>query len=128
MSKPTPLGRRPTVVIVEDDSPLSGALIFALEAEGFDVRTYAAATPLIERPVIADCLVVDLRLPDMDGLSLIAKLRERGIKAPAILITTNPDERCRGAANDAGVQIVEKPLIDGELRRRIAEAIDGARA
>jgi FixJ family two-component response regulator len=128
MSEPVPQSRRPTVVIVEDDSPLSGALKFALEAEGFDIRSYTAAAPLIERPVVADCLVVDLRLPDMDGLSLIAKLRERGINAPAILITTNPDERCRDAAKAAGVQIVEKPLIDEELRRRISEAIDGARS
>ncbi len=119
---------RPLVALVEDDQSLLGALVFALEAEGFDVRAHTAARSILERPNNPDCLVVDLKLPDLDGLSLIAKLRERAITAPAILITTNPDERCRAAAKSAGVAIVEKPLIDGELRRHIDEAIAASRS
>src|SRR5271169_5163866 len=116
MSDAVPPSRRPRVVIVEDDQSLLGALIFALEAEGFDVRAHTAAGSMLEKPIAADCLIIDYRLPDLDGLSLIAKLRQRAITSPAILITTNPDRRCRAAARAAGVQIVEKPLIDGELR------------
>jgi two-component system response regulator FixJ len=116
---------RPTVVIVEDDMSLIGAMKFALQAEGFQVLAYTDGRDLLtaasRKP--ADCLVVDLRLPGIDGLNLIAALREQGETAPAILITSNPDERCRREALAAGVPIVEKPLLDGELRRRIDAAV-----
>jgi DNA-binding response OmpR family regulator len=116
-----PLAR---ITLIEDDASLRGALAFALEAEGYEVATYPAAEPLLQRPPAAtDCLVVDLRLPDMDGLALIRCLRALGPKTPAILITTDPDRRCRRAAAAVGVEIVEKPLIGGELRQRIDAAI-----
>jgi CheY-like chemotaxis protein len=114
---------RPRITVVEDDVSLLNALAFALEADGFAVAAYTAAAPLLARPPSADCMVVDLRLPDMDGLSLIAALRALGPQPRAILITTNPDARLRLAAAKVGVEIVEKPLIGGELRQRIAEAV-----
>ena len=107
----------PNIVLVEDDASLLSALAFALEAEGFQIRAFASAGDLLKTPFSADCL------QDGDGLSLIAGLRQRGVSAPAILITTNPDERCLRRAADANVRIVEKPLITGELRRTIEEAI-----
>jgi two-component system response regulator FixJ len=107
------------VVIVEDDASLLSSQVFALEAEGFHVRAFSRGLALIANPVGADCLVVDMRLPDTDGLRLIARLREAGIDAPAILMTTNPDARVRRAALAGDISIVEKPLITEELRRRI---------
>ncbi|MFI4933931.1 MAG: response regulator [Caulobacterales bacterium] len=123
MPSSPPNSGRPRIVLVEDDISLLGALKFALEADGFDVRAYTAAQSLLDHPISADCLVVDLKLPDGNGLELIAALRERQVLSPAILITSNPDAHCRRAAAAAGVPIVEKPLITGELRRRIDEAI-----
>lgn len=117
---------RPRIVIVEDDLSLLGALTFALEADGYVVLAYAAAGPLLQGPPGADCLVIDLKLPDMDGLALIGRLRAIGPQPPAILITTHPTERLRRAAAAAKVEIVEKPLMGAELRRRIEAAIGGA--
>jgi two-component system response regulator FixJ len=111
------------VLLVEDDVSLLNALSFALETDGYRVMPFTTATDAIELAGPVDCLVVDRKLPDMDGLALIAALRQRGVLAPAILITTNPDEACRRAAARARVAIVEKPLIDGELRQRIEEAV-----
>lgn len=112
------------ITIVEDDPSLRSALAFALEAEGCVVTAYAAAEPLLRGPLAgSDCLIVDFKLPDMDGLTLIRLLRTLGPQPPAILITTNPDRRCRRAAAAAGVEIVEKPLVGGELRQRIDAAI-----
>jgi two-component system, LuxR family, response regulator FixJ len=116
--------RSPSILIVEDDLSLQSALVFALEAEGFTVRAFSKAAPLLSDPVHADCMVVDMRLPDMDGLSLVRALREKGVWAPAILTTTNPDERTRRSAERMGVQIVEKPLITGELRRCIDTLVE----
>jgi FixJ family two-component response regulator len=117
--------RRPTVLIVEDDLSLISAMTFALQADGLRVLAYSDGRELLaaDRDRPADCLVVDYRLPGMNGLDVIAALRERGETAPAILITTNPDERCRRAAQAGGVSIVEKPLLDGELRRQIDAAV-----
>lgn len=113
----------PRIAIVEDDGSLLGALAFALEAEGYQVQTYAEAAPLLVAPPAADCLVIDQKLPDMDGISLIGRLRALGVTTPAILITTGPDRRCVQAAAEAAVPIVEKPLVDGRLRRAIETAL-----
>lgn len=107
--------RRPSILIVEDDVSLLAALVFALETEGLMVYPFSRGGPLLSSPVHADCMVIDLRLPDMDGLALISRLREKGVWTPAILMTTNPDRRTRLLAESQGVQIVEKPLITGEL-------------
>ena len=111
--------RKPSIVIVEDDASLLGALVVALEADGFVVHAYGRAAPLLSAPVHADCMIIDLKLPDVDGLTLIKRLRNWGVRAAAILTTTNPNDRTRRWAADMGVEIVEKPLITGELRRRI---------
>jgi FixJ family two-component response regulator len=111
------------VVIVEDDASLLGALAFAMRADRYEVSAYRTANRALAAHQACDCLVVDLRLPDMDGLTLIDELRARGIHAPAILITTSPDERSRRRASRADVAIVEKPLLDGRLGRQIATAI-----
>ena len=116
---------RPRVTIVEDDVSLLNALSFALEEEGFAVSPYDRGRDLLDRPQATDCLVVDLKLRDADGLTLITELRELGLSPPAILITSNPDDRCRRRAADAGVEIVEKPLIGAELGGRIADLIAG---
>jgi FixJ family two-component response regulator len=114
---------RPCVTIVEDDISLLNALSFSLEEEGFAVSPFDRGQELLDRPHATDCLVVDLRLRDADGLTLIRDLRLLGLSAPAILITSNPDDRCRRRAADAGVEIVEKPLIGADLGQRIAAAI-----
>ena len=123
LDQPMPIPRRASIVIVEDDASLLGALIFALEADGFLVHAYGRAGLLLSAPVHADCMVIDMKLPDLDGLTLIKRLRDRGIKAPAILTTTSPTDRTRRWAADMGVEIVEKPLITGELRGRIDELV-----
>jgi FixJ family two-component response regulator len=113
------------IVIVEDDPALLNALAFALEVDGYAVTSFAEAESVIRRPPRADCLVIDQKLPGMNGLGLIAHLRALGPRPPAILITTNPDQRLRRAAAKAQVAIVEKPLIGGELRQRILDAVRG---
>jgi DNA-binding response OmpR family regulator len=118
---------RPRVTIVEDDISLLNALSFALEEEGFAVAAFVRGQDLLERPRATDCLVVDLRLRDEDGLTLIDDLRKLGLSPPAILITTNPGDRCRRRAAEAGVDIVEKPLIGADLGSRIAAAIGNTR-
>ena len=109
---------RPEVVIVEDDDALLGALKFSLEAEGYDVRAFLGETDILAHPNVvmgAACVVVDYRLTPLDGLELLALFQARGFRGPAILVTTNPDDRCRWEARRLGARVVEKPLLNDAL-------------
>ena len=118
-----PAGR--TVLIVEDDPAVRSSLQFRLEIEGFVVRTYSCGADLLDDLNIpeAGCLVIDYRLPDMNGLGLLAELRRRLIKLPAILITTDPSLSVRAQTTAAGVALVEKPLLNEALFEGIRAAV-----
>ena len=110
----------PCVLVVDDDPALLGALEFALKAEGYRVASCAGADAAMR--VAGDqlsCLVIDYKLPDIDGMDLAQRLRGAGVTAPVILITSNPDARCRARAARDGAVIVEKPLLGDRLLRQI---------
>jgi two-component system, LuxR family, response regulator FixJ len=116
-----------TVVIIDDDPAVRNSLKFALEVEGFAVRAYPAGADLLrEAEVPADgCLVVDYKLPGMNGLDLLVELRGRAVDLPAILITTHPSSEVRRRAALAGVTLIEKPLLNDTLFQAIRAALDG---
>lgn len=100
------------IAIVEDDAAVLHSLEFMFAAAGYRVSAYARAEDADASVdiVSASCLIVDYALPDCDGLTLLSRLRRRGVRAPAILITSLPSRQCREAAKDAGVTLLEKPL------------------
>lgn len=95
---------------------LSG-IVFALEADGFSVRPFARARDAARAGDLdaAACLIVDQRLPDEFGLTMLQRLRSAGSRVPAVLITSDPPGPVRRAAAALGVPIVEKPLIGETL-------------
>jgi FixJ family two-component response regulator len=110
------------VVLVDDDPDVLRSLQFAFEVEGFEVVACESGEALLERPPIngSGCLVLDYHLGGIDGLTLLERLRERGCRIPAILITT-PTAHTVARAELAGVRMIEKPLLCdtlvGEVRR-----------
>jgi FixJ family two-component response regulator len=64
-------------------------------------------------------------MPDMSGLELIARLRDRDISAPAILITSHASLALRERAERANIPIVEKPLLGNALLDAIRDALRG---
>lgn len=120
-----PAPQRPVVLVVDDDPAVLNSLTFSLEVEGFAVRAYASGRELLDDPGLPGhgCLVIDQRLPGISGLELVASLRARKVSLPAILITTNPSAVLRQRAADAGVPVVEKPLLGDALSRGIREAL-----
>ncbi len=116
--------RPETVIVVDADAGLRHSLWFSLAAEGYAVSTYANGMDLLsvrELPEHA-CLVVDYNLPDMTGLELVAKLRGRSVELPIILITNNPNMPLRRRAKQAGVPMIEKPLLGDSLLNGIVAA------
>jgi two-component system response regulator FixJ len=107
----------PVVLIVDDDAAVRSSLQFCLEIEGFVVRTYACGPDLLADLNLPEtgCLVIDYRLPSMNGLDLLSELRRRRIELPAILVTTNPSVSVRKQTAAAGAVLVEKPLLNEAL-------------
>ena len=100
------------LAVLDDDSDVRDSLKFWLGIEGFEVRTYASPTELLNDDGLHafSCVIVDYHLPRMNGLEVIAKLRERRSSAPAILMTAHSDDGIRQRASAAGAVLVEKPL------------------
>jgi len=126
MATPQALSQAPPVIaVIDDDAAVCNSLKFALELEGFHVRTFRGGTELLRAADLAACrcFVVDQKMPGMSGLELIGKLRECNIAAPAILIISQPSPALNARAAKAQVPIVEKPLLGNALLDRIHEAL-----
>ena len=106
-----------TVAIVDDDAAVLNALSFALETEGYVVQSYRTAGAMFAalQSGTADCLVIDQHLPDESGIDLLTRLRARGDRAPAVIITTNPGRTLRSQAEELCAPLVEKPLLGDQL-------------
>jgi two-component system, LuxR family, response regulator FixJ len=117
----------PVLAVVDDDPAVRHALSFSFETSGISVATFADAESALAAPWWQDwrCLVLDYKLPRMTGLDLLARLRAAGVTAPAILITTHPSRETRTQAVAAGVEIIEKPLLDNQLALKVRELMDG---
>ncbi|HEX2800925.1 MAG TPA: response regulator [Phenylobacterium sp.] len=117
---------RRMVVLVEDDQALASALQFSLRLEGWEVAHRVSGEALLDEPLPQDpfCLVIDIKLPGISGVLALTRLRRRGIANPAILITSDPTPALQRVAVRLRAEIVEKPLISGDLfaaiRRRLA--------
>ena len=114
-----------TVLVVDDDAAVRSALKFGLEAEGFQVRVFATAEALLAepRPDGPACVVIDYRMPSIDGLQLFEVLQARGWDTPAILITGRANRQLLDVAARLGIdRVLEKPLSDGALVEGIRES------
>ena len=114
----TSLPAKPTVYVVDDDADVLGSLRFLLESDGFSVRTFRNGSALLTavRSTGVDCFVIDYKMPNMNGLDLASRLRNRDIAAPIILITGYPDETIPEKAAIAGVsQVLRKPHLEESL-------------
>jgi two-component system response regulator FixJ len=116
-----------TVIIVDDDAAVRAALKFALEVEGFNVQLYDGPRAVLAAANLPKrgCLVIDYRMPTIDGIELIDELRRRNVALPAILISARVTGALRDLAARSGLtRVLEKPLTDSTL----VESIHGALA
>jgi FixJ family two-component response regulator len=113
-------------VLVDSDPGIRASLKFSLELEGFTVEAFESGEALADLPAFPDaaCLVLDYRLPEMDGLTLLALLRRRRVTQPAVLITGLASRAVRARAAEAGAIVIEKPLLCDALSVAIRKLTD----
>jgi two-component system response regulator FixJ len=115
------------VHVVDDDTAVRRSLAMLLRSAGHQVETYGSAEALLQASEVAalaqGCIVLDVRMPGMDGLSLMDVLSRRGIRLPVVVVTGHGDIPLAVRAMRAGaLDFVEKPYAE----ERILEAIGGA--
>ena len=124
------MSARPRILLVEDDCEILRALSIRLRAAGYEITVahdgeagVAAATA--DRP---DAVVLDIRMPGMDGLTALAKLREQETtrQIPALVLSASVTEKTKNRAFELGVRyFLHKPCETTTLVKAIQSAIEG---
>jgi len=110
------------LLVVEDDKMIREFLTRALAESGFrvDACAHGSEAEAMAREGVHDALVVDLTLPDMDGLELIQRLRAQGVASPVLILSArrSVDERVLGLER-GGDDYMTKPFAVAELQARL---------
>ena len=118
--------RKPLIYVVDDNVSICRALTLLLKSHGFKVETFTRARSFLEykHPKLPSCLVLDIQLPDIDGLTLQDIMTRRGIAIPIIFITGHGDIPMSVKTMKAGaVDFLPKPFTKRKLLNAIALAI-----
>src|ERR1700751_2148225 len=118
---------RPRILIVDDETNVRLNYRITLEMEGYEVTEAASASQALHELIEHDfsVAILDMRLPGMDGLALLAKMREVGITVPAMIVTAYSDVPHAVRAMKLGaIDFLQKPLRPEDLRRLFAEILD----
>jgi two-component system, OmpR family, response regulator RegX3 len=107
------------ILVVEDEDAIAEPLVDGLRREGFDVDRAATGTAALDESLRPDLVLLDLRLPDIDGLDVCRALRERSA-VPIIVVTARGEESDRVVGLELGADdYVVKPFGIRELIARI---------
>lgn len=117
---------KPTIFIVDDDDAIRDALTLLLESTGLPVESYGSGLGFLARchPGRRGCVLLDVQLPDLDGLVVQDRLKAAGSDVRVIMITARGDVRTAVRAMQAGaVDFVEKPLNDFSVFEGVQRAL-----
>lgn len=113
-----------TVYIIEDDQSVRDALGLLLGLRGYPIAMFADGPSFLQayRPDWCGCLLIDIRMPGMDGLTLQKHLLEKGCSMSAIIMTGHGDvQSAREAFRSRAVDFLEKPIDQAKLMNAIEE-------
>lgn len=114
------------VHVVDDDAAIRDSLSFLLETTDIAARTYDSAAALLARAegLEPGCILTDVRMPEMNGLEMVRRLTELGVRHPVIVMTGHADVPLAIEAMRAGVKdFIEKPFDDEALLASIRSAL-----
>lgn len=106
------------IAVVDNDESVRMALDSLLRSSGYRVRTYGGAKEFLfsEDLLVTFCLISDIQMPEMDGISMYEELAARGIHIPVIFITGNPyAQRPPGLGAKKPIAFFPKPFSTDKL-------------
>ena len=122
--------RRATVLIVDDDEDIVAVLRFVLESDGYGVVTAGDGRAGLDavaarRP---DLIVLDMKMPVMDGAAFVAELRRRETAPPPIVVVTAADDARKRARDVDAAGWLAKPFDMVDLQRAVAAQVSRSEA
>jgi DNA-binding response OmpR family regulator len=113
-------GRAPVILLVEDDDGIARPLVAALQSSGYEVTRVSSGQQALANAAGVDAVVLDLGLPDLDGVEVCRRLRRRAPQARVLMLTARTTEADVVVGLDAGADdYVTKPFRLAELLARL---------
>ncbi len=117
------------VYVVDDDAAICESLTFLLGAAGLESRVFECAEAFLSQAdtLAMGCVLTDVRMPGMQGVDMVRRLRERGLQFPIIVMTGHGDVNLAAEAKEAGAfDFLEKPCSSVVLLAAVMRALDAA--
>jgi len=115
------------VHLVDDDEAIRRSASFMLRTSGYLVKTYASGVELLKaaKEIVPGCILLDVRMPEMDGLEVQQALKDKGVLLPVVVMTGHGDVNVAVQAMKAGaVDFIEKPFEKAVLLSAIEQGFD----
>jgi two-component system response regulator FixJ len=116
--------------IVDDDDAVRDSLEALLQAKGYAVRTFASGQAFLDQVEWTDrpgCLLLDIRMPGLDGMKVLEKLKKPKLPFPVVMITGHGDVSTAVRAMKAGASdFVEKPFTQDVILSAVTKALESA--
>ena len=115
------------VHLVDDDEAIRRSVGFMLKTSGFHVRAYESGVELMKSAphIEPGCILLDIRMPGMDGLEVQKALRDRGVTLPVIIMTGHGDVNLAVQAMKAGaIDFIEKPFEKAVVLSAIEHGVE----
>jgi FixJ family two-component response regulator len=124
---PSQTSERAVVHVVDDDASMRGALEGLFDSVGLTTQSYGAAGEFLAAPPVdkPGCIVLDIRLPDMNGLDFQVQLAQIGVRLPVVMMTGHGDIPMSVRAMKRGaVDFLSKPFHDQDMLDAVMAAIE----
>ena len=119
------------VYVIDDDDAMRDSLQFLLDSANFDTRLFETAQAFLEAlpAITSGCVVSDIRMPGIDGIELLKRVKSAKVSLPVIIMTGHGDIPLAVEAMKLGaIDFLEKPFEDDRLLARIEAALQQAEA
>ncbi|TFI57086.1 response regulator [Sphingomonas parva] len=119
--------RTGSVYLVEDDDAVRASLRTLLRLADWTVTDFASGTAFVDALATLEpgCVILDMRMPDMDGLAVIQKMAEQGIDWPVVVMTGHPDPGIAAAVLKRGaIEFLEKPCREEDMFAALERGLD----
>jgi FixJ family two-component response regulator len=116
----------PLIAVIDDDEAIRKALSRLLRASEFSVDCFPSGHAFLasSRDSRPDCVILDLQMPEVNGLEVLRELRVEGLHVPVIIITAHDETFTRARCLAAGASAyLDKPIDEAVLLQAIADAI-----